>query len=131
MMNYNPFRQEFVDKMVVGDQTEMVNTLLSVGSHKIVFGEEALPGYDNIVFPEVFVPRIRKLEDLEEEEEEERPEIYSWKLINPWYVDIVEEGDMPYLQYKGQTWLGKTMTNCLTEWQYLKDYISKNDEKYS
>ena len=100
---------EFVKNMVVADQTKLVET---------IFSSDYWPSYDDIIFPD------RKQEEDEDEDEEEI-EFYAWKLINPWYVDIIEEGDMPYFQFRGQTWLGKTNTNCLTEWQYLKDYIKK------
>jgi len=95
---------EFVEDMVVVDQTDLVNTILSLDCGSIKFPEDL-------------------------DKEKEYPEIYSWKLISPWSVDIVKEGDMPYFQFNGQTWLGKTMTNCLTEWQWLKDYIKRRDEK--
>ena len=106
---------EFVDKMVVADQTKLVETILSLD-----YG----PSYDDIIYPEVVVSRESKLKNqgsiLELWEDEEEIEIYAWKLIDPWYVDIVEEGDMPYFQFRGQTWLGKTTPNVLTEWEYLK-----------
>ncbi len=123
---------EFVDKMVVADQTELVEWIMSLE-------DESLPDYDDIIYPEVFRPRCRKLSDndllegcecvWDEVTLRSGGEIKSWKLINPCYVDILKGCDMPYFEHEGQTWLGKTMTNCLTEWQHLKDYVKNLDNE--
>ena len=106
MFNYSV--EKLVDNMVVADQTKLVNKLLNS-----TFG----PSYDDIQWPSP---------DSDEESDDEYyyPDIYSWKLINPWYSDIIEckapEYGMAYLEYGGQLWLGNTSTNSLTLWDYLK-----------
>ncbi len=122
---------EFVDKMVLADQTEIVEYLLGDN------GDEDGPDHNDVIYPEHFLQRVRELDEKRPEGvmtvwEEEcgqilGEELYSWKLINPDYVDVLKGCDMPYFQYEDQTWLGKTMRNCLTEWQHLKDYVKKID----
>ncbi len=123
---------EFVDKMVVADQTELVWLLL--GDH----GKHWETDWENVIYPKQLVSELYVCEGKEEwaasswEDECNRilEEIDAWKLINPRYVDIIKGCDMPYLQLEGQTWLGKMNTlNSLTEWQYLKDYIKNLDNE--
>ena len=108
MFNYSV--EKLVDNMVVADQTELVNKLLN--------SEIGLLDYDHIQWPSP------ECSDDESDDEYYYPEIYSWKLINPWYRDIIEgkatNYGMAYLEYGGQLWLGNTSTNSLTLWDYLK-----------
>ena len=101
---------KLVDMMVVADQTELVTRLLDSQIGQL--------DYDEIQWPSP------ECSDDESDDEYYNPEIYSWKLINPWYRDIIEgkapNYGMAYLEYAGQLWLGKTTTNALTEWEYLK-----------
>lgn len=102
--------EKLVDNMVLADQTELVNKLLNP--------EIGLLDYDEIQWPSP------ECSDDESDDEGYYPKIYSWKLINPWYRGIIECKapiyGMAYLEYGGQLWLGKTTTNALTEWEYLK-----------
>ena len=105
---FNHSVKVLVDKMIIADQTEMVDNLLD--------GRLGLD-YDDIAWP-------HPDSDDDDDDESYYPEIYSWKLINPWYSDIIEgkadKYGMAYLEYGGQLWLGKTNTNALTQWDYLK-----------
>lgn len=98
---FNHSVTELVDKMVIADQTKLVERMLCSD-----FG----PDYDDI--------------EWTHDEECCYPDIYSWKLINPWYRDIIEgkasNYGMAYLEFEGELWLGKTNTNSLTQWEYLK-----------
>jgi hypothetical protein len=107
---FNHSVEKLVDMMVVADQTKLVERMLASN-----FG----PSYDDIEWP---------AQDSDEESDEESnyyyPDIYSWKLINPWYSDIIEckapNYGMAYVGYAGELWLGVTNTNRLTQWEYLK-----------
>lgn len=107
---FNHSVKVLVDKMIIADQTELVE--------KLLYGDLGLLDYDHIQWP---APADS---DDESDDESYYPEIYSWKLINPWYSDIIEgkadKYGMAYLEYGGQLWLGKTNTNALTQWEYLK-----------
>ena len=96
--------EKLVDNMVLADQTDMVNRILNSD-----FG----PSWDDIQWP-----------TPDSDEEYYYPDIYSWKLINPWMSDIIEckapNYGMAYLEFEGQLWLGKTNTNALSDWDYLK-----------
>jgi len=132
---------EFVDKMVIADQTELVEWIMSLEDESLPTNEDSLCFYDDIIYPDVFLPKRRMLEHdykgllpptmsvWDEVCLRSGGEINSWKLINPCYLDILKGCDMPYFELQGQTWLGKTMTNSLTEWQHLRDYIKNLDNE--
>lgn len=108
---FNHSVEKLVDNMVVADQTELVNRLLDSKYYGII-------SYEHIQWP------AQECSDDESDDEGYYPEIYSWKLINPWFSDIIEgkanNYGMAYLEFEGQLWLGKTNTNALSNWDYLK-----------
>jgi hypothetical protein len=106
---FNHSVEKLVDMMVVADQTKLVNRMLNSN----MFGAS----WDDIQWPSP---------DSDEESDDDfyYPHIYSWKLINPWYRDIIEckapNYGMAYFEFEGELWLGNTGTNSLTLWHYLK-----------
>jgi len=105
---FNHSVEKLVDTMVVADQTKFVERMLASN-----FG----PSYDDIQWPSPD-------SDDESDADDYYPEIYYWKLINPWYRDIIEckapNYGMAYCEFAGELWLGVTNTNALTQWEYLK-----------
>jgi len=113
---FNHSVEKLVDNMVVADQTKFVERMLASN-----FG----PSYDDIQWPSPD-------SDDESDDDDYYPEIYYWKLINPYYSDIIEgkapNYGMAYCEFWGELWLGVTNTNALTQWEYLKG-LCKEEEK--
>lgn len=96
--------ETLVAKMFVVDQTSLVNSLIE---HMSLFDD--IKNYNK------------------DEDEDYYPDILSWILVDPGYTDVIEEGDLPYLNFKGQMWVGKTFSIGFTSWDYLKN-ICVDDE---
>lgn len=107
---------QLVEKMVLENQTELVEMLLMFVHGGDIYEDDWETGNYAV------------------DEDGEYPTIIAWRLINPWYRDIIKAGDKPWFEIKGELWLGCDGSQCpccakeaLSHWPHLKDLCLKAD----
>jgi len=107
-----------VEKVFIHYQTELIERLLDNDFIDLDYSDIVWDSYNDLMV---------EPEELADEYYED-PAIYDWMLVSQWYRDVVEKIGLPYIQYKGDMWVGIVFGNVAIEntcyWEKLLELLN-------